>query len=865
MVMFVMLIVLLLPRAVGDVKNINCGNWHPQSVHHNYLQPGDLIIGAILYQNELFSHASTFNQNPPQPQLASMFIENYQHILAMEFAVKEINENQQLLPNLTLGFSIYDSYLKARWTYQAILQLISPKDRFVPNYKCDIQGTLMAVTEELTSDITHEVPEVLASYKIPQLLYGSASVLMDKNPAFFVYREEPNGVHQYRGILLLLLHFKWTWIGFIAADDMNLQWFMEVMFQEFSNHGICFAILESCLTVADEKSAIGFYDKIMNQNVNVSVFYGDIRSMFWLRWLLYMERKLINHRPRGKVWILTAQMELRHSASQNHWAILDLHGMLSFATHSHELQGFRGFIQSRNLSCSKEDGFLKDFWENAFWCIFSQSPQGQIERAPCTGEERLESLPEYIFPMSTTGQSYTLYNAVHAVAHALHAMYVSKSSNKAKMEGERRNFQNQQPWQLHHFLKMVSFNNSAGDQISFDQNGKLVAGFDIINWVTFPNQSFVKVKVGRVDPQALPDEAIIINEDAIIWHSWFNQTQPLSVCNDNCYPGFSKIKKEGKPFCCYDCIPCLEGKVSDQKDMADCFTCPSDHYPNKDRTSCIPKVVVFMSYEEPLGIALAICALLLLLVTALVLRLFVKHHNSPIVKVNNRTLTYTLLTSLLLCFLCPLLHLCQPEKVICILRQCAFGIAFTTAISAVLAKTVTVVLAFKATQPGSTLKSWLGTRLASSIILPCMIVEIATCIFCQAIFPSLPYADMHSQIQEIILGCYMLSPTMFFFEQIYIYFLCIVSFIVAFLARKLPDAFNEAKFITFSMFVYFCVWLAFLPIRLTTKGKNKAIMAMLSKLTSSAALLSFMFFPKCYIILWKPQLNCREQFQKWKH
>ncbi|XP_066485468.1 vomeronasal type-2 receptor 26-like [Tiliqua scincoides] len=860
MVMFVMLIVLLLLRAVGDAQNINCGNWHPLFVHHKYLQPGDLIIGAVLYQNELFSNASTFNQNPSQPQLASMFIENYQHILALEFAVKEINENQQLLPNLTLGFSIYDSYLEARWTHQAVLQLISPTDRFVPNYRCDTQGNLMAITEELSSDMSREVPEVLGSYKIPQLLYGSVGVLKDKNPALFVYRAEPNGVHQYKGILLLLLHFKWTWIGFIAADDMNLQWFMEVMFQEFSKYGICFAFLESCFTVANKKSAKKFYNKIMYHNVNVFILYGDIRSMFWLRWLLYMERKLTNHRPGGKVWILTVQMELRQSASQNHWDILDLHGMLSIATPSNELQGFQGFLQSRSLSSNKEDGFLKGFWENAFQCTLSSPPSTHTERAACTGEERLENLPEYIFPKSITGQSYTIYNAVYAVAHALHAMYVSKS-NRAKMEGERR-FQNQQPWQLHHFLKMVSFNNSVGDQISFDQNGELVAGFDIINWVTFPNQSFAKVKVGRLEPQTIP---ITINEDAIVWHSWFNQTRPLSVCNDNCYPGFRKIKKEGKPFCCYDCIPCLKGKVSDQKDMADCFTCPSDHYPNKDRTSCIPKVVTFLSYKEPQGIALTICALLLSLVTALVLGLFVKHHNSPIVKVNNRTLTYTLLISLLLCFLCPLLHLCQPKKVICMFRQYAFGITFTTAISAVLAKTVTVVLAFKATRPGSTLNSWLGARLASSIILPCMIVETATCIFCQAIFPSLPYADMHSQIQEIILKCNMPSRTMIYFDHIYINFLCMVSFIVAFLARKLPDAFNEAKFITFSMFVYFCVWLAFLPIYMTTKGKNKAVMAILSKLISSAALLSFMFFPKCYIILWKPQLNSREQFQKWKH
>ncbi|KAJ6652221.1 hypothetical protein lerEdw1_012967 [Lerista edwardsae] len=99
----------------------------------------------------------------------SAFIQEYQHVLALEFAVKEINENQRLLPNLTLGFSIYDSYLHAKETYQAILRLISPKDRFLPNYKCDNKGDLMAIIEELTSDISHPIVDVLCLYKILQV------------------------------------------------------------------------------------------------------------------------------------------------------------------------------------------------------------------------------------------------------------------------------------------------------------------------------------------------------------------------------------------------------------------------------------------------------------------------------------------------------------------------------------------------------------------------------------------------------------------------------------------------------------------------------------------------------------------------
>uniref|UniRef100_A0A8D0B9N0 GPCR family 3 nine cysteines domain-containing protein n=1 Tax=Salvator merianae TaxID=96440 RepID=A0A8D0B9N0_SALMN len=39
---------------------------------------------------------------------------------------------------------------------------------------------------------------------------------------------------------------------------------------------------------------------------------------------------------------------------------------------------------------------------------------------------------------------------------------------------------------------------------------------------------------------------------------------PLSLCNAKCHLGSHKGKKEGKPFCCYDCLPCPEGKISNQ-------------------------------------------------------------------------------------------------------------------------------------------------------------------------------------------------------------------------------------------------------------------------------------------------------------
>ncbi|XP_062813203.1 vomeronasal type-2 receptor 26-like [Anolis carolinensis] len=683
----------------------------------------------------------------------------------------------------------------------------------------------------------------------------------------------PEETAQYAGILSLLLHFRWTWIGVLTTDDDNGERFVKNVLPVFYENGVCFDFVEKAtrlhvVTVFDHVMLQGarIHDKIMSSKANAMLVYGESDSMVSLRWLAYLseiEEIELTFKPKAKVWIITAQMELMSTAYQRTWDANMFHGAISVTIHSNNIPAFQQFIQNRKFHDDKENGYIRDFWEHAFGCTFPSEVMHERDEDICTGKEKVDSLPGSFFEMSMTGHSYSIYNAVYAVAYALNDMFSSGFKLKAKM-GRGRLKSLKEFWQLHQFLKIVSFNNSVGDKIFFDHNGQLIAVFDVINWIIYSNQSFHRVKIGKMDPEAPLDQVFTINNTAIIWHNWFNQVQPLSQCNDNCYPGYSKKIKEGEPFCCYDCMPCPEGKISSEKDMDECYTCRDEYYPNKKHDLCIPRDISYLSYEEPLGIALAFLALLLSFITCFILVIFLKYQNTPIIIANNRNLTYILLIALLFCFLCALLFIGQPQKVTCLLQQTAFGIIFSVAVSCVLAKTITVLLAFMATKPGSKMRKWVGKTLTYCIVISCPLIQTGICVVWLATFPPFPSPNTNSVREEIILECNNNSATMFYCVLAYMGFLAAASFVVAFLSRELPDTFNEARFISFSMLVFCSVWISFIPSYLSTKGKSMVAVEIFSILISSTGLLGCITFPKCYIILFRPNLNNRETLMKKK-
>ncbi|XP_043557590.1 extracellular calcium-sensing receptor-like [Chiloscyllium plagiosum] len=819
---------------------------------------GDVVLtGLFPIHFQTIQPNLSFKVEPAPPVCKGFNSRSFRWMQTMIFALQEINKDPVLLPNITLGYNIYDTCTTPSHSLRAALTLASGPHEDVFKYNCVGSSSIPVIVGDAGSTQSLVVARTMMSFNIPMVSYfSSCTCLSNRNefPAFF--RTMPSDAHQAQGVAQLVKRFGWTWIGSIAGDDDYGHNGIQAFSDAVRKLGICIAFTEVIPKVYSRQRILQITETIKTSTARVIVMFaleGDAYPLI---------REIVRQNLTGRQWI-ASEAWVTSALIATKENILTLSGTIGLAIHKAEIQGLKNFLLQAHPSKSLKNPFVRELWETIFNCSFQTTieykvqPASKVSWKKCTGSEKLNNIHNIYSEVSELRISYNVYKAVYAIAHSLHNLHSCENGNGPFGNQTCASIFNLKSWQLLHYLKEVKYTSKLGEEVYFDDNGDSVATYDIVNWQKNENGSIKFVHVGHFDATSDSGHDLVLNEKMIIWTGGKIEA-PESLCSKSCPAGSRKAIRNGEQICCFDCLPCADGEISTEIDSLNCVPCALEDWSNLQKNQCIPKEIEFLAFDEAMGITLTTVSLLGTASTMSVAGVLWYYRKTPIVRANNSELSFLLLISLMFCFLCSLTFIGQPSVWSCMLRHTLFGVSFVLCISCVLAKTLVVLMAFRATLPNNNMMKWFGTLQQLLSVLACTVVQVVICVAWLLVSSPFPVKQTKYYNKKIIFECDLGSVMAFCCVLGYIGLLSCMSFVLAFLARKLPDNFNEAKFITFSMLIFCAVWLAFVPAYISSPGKYAVTIEIFAILASSFGLLICIFAPKCYIILLKPERNTKK-------
>ncbi|XP_016104788.1 extracellular calcium-sensing receptor-like [Sinocyclocheilus grahami] len=806
----------------------------------------DINIGAIfsIHRNALLK-MHNYTSKPDPTTCVSLNLREFKFAQTLIFAIEEINNSTQLLPGISLGYKIYDSCRSIAQTILSGMALMNGYEDTLSDTSCPRPPATHAIVGESTSSPTIGLASVVGPFKLPVIShFATCACLSDRKryPSFF--RTIPSDYYQSRALAQLVKHFGWTWVGTVRSRNDYGNNGIAAFEEAAKEEGVCIEYSEAILSSDPQEKFLKILEVIKKGTARVVLAFMALGDF------LPLLKVISQHNITGIQWVGSESwITSRTLAETKEYSFLS--GAVGFAIANAKLMGLQEFLVNVHPDREPNNELLKEFWEIVFQCSFRN-----IGSDGCTGSERLAELQNEYTDISELRIVNKVYTAVYAVANTLQNVLKDfRSSTNSSKRGRPT------PQMVLKYMRDVRFTVKTGEEIFFDESGDPVARYDLVNWQPAEDGSLQFEHVGLYDSSLPSQQRLQVNQEHILWVEKHGQL-PLSVCSESCPPGTRKAVQKGRPVCCYDCIPCAEGEISNGTDSSDCFPCDMEHWSNERKDGCVLKVVEFLYYTEIMGVVFCICSFIGVLLTAMVYFLFYLHKETSIVRANNSELSFLLLFSLSLCFLCSLTFIGRPTEWSCMLRHTAFGITFVLCISCVLGKTIVVLMAFKATLPGSNVMKWFGPFQQRLSVVSLTLIQLIICVLWLTISPPFPYMNLSYYREKIILECNLGSALGFWAVLGYTGLLSIMCFLLAFLARKLPDNFNEAKFITFSMLIFCAVWLTFIPAYVSSPGKFTVAVQIFAILASSFGLLFCIFVPKCYIILLKPEKNTKKHMMR---
>ncbi|XP_056267623.1 extracellular calcium-sensing receptor [Pseudoliparis swirei] len=833
--------------------------------HQRAQMTGDILLGGLFPIH--FGVASKDQDPAARPesmQCVRFNFRGFRWLQAMIFAIDEINNSSTLLPNITLGYRIFDTCNTVSKALEATLSFVAQNkidslnlDEFC-NCTDHIPATI-AVVGAAGSAVSTAVANLLGLFYIPQISYGSSSrLLSNKNQYKSFMRTIPTDEYQATAMADVIEHFEWNWVIAVASDDDYGRPGIEKFEKEMEERDICIHLNELISQYFEEHEIQALADRIENSTAKVIVVFAsgpDIEPLI---------KEMVRRNITDRTWLASEAWASSSLVAKPEYLNV-VAGTIGFALKAGHIPGLREFLQQVQPKRDSHNEFVREFWEETFNCYLEDSQREQESengsasfRPLCTGEEDITSVETPYLDYTHFRISYNVYVAVYSIAQALQDILTCTAGYGLFANNSCADIKTMEAWQALKQLRHLNYTNSMGEKMHYDENADMAANYTIINWHrSAEDGSVVFEDVGYYSMHIKRGAKLFIDKTKILWNGYSSEV-PFSNCSEDCEPGTRKGIIDSMPTCCFECTECSDGEYSNHKDASVCTKCPYNSWSNGNHTFCFLKEIEFLSWTEPFGIALAICAVLGVLLTAFVMGVFVRFRNTPIVKATNRELSYVLLFSLICCFSSSLIFIGEPEDWTCRVRQPAFGISFVLCISCILVKTNRVLLVFEAKIPTSLHRKWWGLNLQFLLVFLCTFVQVMICVVW--LYNAPPSSRKNHDIDEIIfITCNEGSVMALGFLIGYTCLLAAICFFFAFKSRNLPENFTEAKFITFSMLIFFIVWISFIPAYFSTYGKFVSAVEVIAILASSFGMLACIFFNKVYIILFKPSRNTIEE------
>uniref|UniRef100_A0A8C4GVX4 Glutamate receptor, metabotropic 6a n=1 Tax=Dicentrarchus labrax TaxID=13489 RepID=A0A8C4GVX4_DICLA len=832
----------------GQVVQVSAS--HQQFHPHSIKIPGDITLGGLFPVHSRGPHGLPCGELKKEKGIHRME--------AMLYALDQINSDPELLPNITLGARILDTC--SRDTY-ALEQSLTFVQALIQKDTSDIRCSngeppiirkperVVGVIGASASSVSIMVANILRLFEIPQVSYAStAPELSDNNRYDFFSRVVPPDSYQAQAMLDIVKALGWNYVSTLASEgnygESGVDAFMQISREA---GGVCIA---QSVKIPREPTA-GEFDKIIKRLMETSNARGVI--------IFANEDDIKRVLEAAKRANLTGHFLFVGSDS---WGaksspIAELEdvaeGAVTILPKRASIDGFDQYFMSRSLENNRRNIWFNEFWEDDFRCKLTRPGiKLDLDKKKCTGEERIGRDSSY----EQEGKVQFVIDAVYAVAYALHSMHQDLCPSSSGVCGKMDPVEGRS---LLGYIRAVNFNGSAGTSVLFNENGDAPGRYDIFQF-QMTNHSHPGYRVIGQWTNNLR-----LNLEEMQW-SGGDKLVPDSICSFPCQPGERKKMVKGVP-CCWHCELCDGYQY--QVDEFTCETCPSDMRPVPNRTACRPTPIIKLEWNSPFALVPASLAMLGILATSAVVITFIRFNDTPIVRASGRELSYVLLTGIFLIYLITFLMIAEPGVVACAFRRLLLGLGMAITYSAMLTKTNRIYRIFEQGKRSVTPPKFISPTSQLIITFILISVQVLGVFVWFAVVPPhtiIDYEELRPPNPELargILKCDM-SDLSIICCLSYSIVLMVTCTVYAVKSRGVPETFNEAKPIGFTMYTTCIIWLAFVPIFFGTAQSTEKMFIQTATLTVSMSLSAFvslgmLYMPKVYVIIFHPEQNVQKR------